>query len=361
MSTRAVDRTPAEHEADSSRQANGRHPVSPLVLILAVGCSISFWYLMHFRDQAEKATVTADEATKELEIARKKLEVVEPQARLGDLSQLTALRDKQYDFTVNSYGYDYLGNTADFVDSQVLMYGLWQKGLAFFLRDFLTKSENPDAVFLDIGSNVGHHSLFLASQCAAVHGIEPNEAAAKRFQAMIDHNAMQNVFVHGVGFSSEAGELPYYPPREGVMIGGTFQEKIGGARETTALPLPVVRGDDWVNEKMLTGISLIRISMDGYEEPILQGLQETLIAQRPVVVVEVTPAPLGTIESLEQFKSLFPENYDFISLTGNLSTTMVDGKYGSRPFGTELAKRFFAGDRKATYVGYPVEKKLQVP
>lgn len=361
MSTRTVDERQSQDNAESSRQPVSRQPVSPLVLVLAVACSISFCYLMYFRDKAEKASMISGTASEELEAAKKTIEVLQPQARLGDLVQLTALRDKQYDFTVNSYGYDYLGNTADMVDAQVMMYGLWQKGLAFYLRDFLKKSENPEAVFLDIGCNVGHHSLFLASQCAAVHGIEPNQAAAERFQGMIDHNKMENVFVHHLGFSGEAGELPYYPPVEGSMIGGTFQELVGGPRGTTAIPLPVVKGDDWVKEKELTAISLIRIAIEGYEEPILQGLQETLVAQRPVMVVEITPAPRGTIGSLDQLQSLLPEKYDIVSLTGNLHTTLVDGKYGSRALGKDLAKRFFAGERKGTFVCYPVEKKLQLP
>ena len=361
MSTRTLDERQSQDNAESSRQPVSRQPISPLVLVLAVACSISFCYLMYFRDKAEKAALSSGTASEELEAAKKTIEVLQPQARLGDLAQLTSLRDKQYDFTVNSYGYDYLGNTADMVDAQVMMYGLWQKGLAFYLRDFLKKSENPEAVFLDIGSNVGHHSLFLASQCAAVHGIEPNQAAVERFQRMIDHNKMEHVFVHHLGFSSEAGELSFYPPVEGSMIGGTFQELIGGPRGTTAVPLPVVKGDDWVKEKELTAISLIRIAIEGYEEPILQGLHETLIAQRPVVVMEVMPAPRGTIASLDQLQSMLPEKYDIVSLTGNIHTTLVDGKYGSRAFGKELAKRFFAGERKGTFVAYPVEKKLQLP
>jgi FkbM family methyltransferase len=340
--------------------AGERQRVSPTALALAVACSVLIVGIAHYWKQAATSAAAAVELQQRLQQTQRAMGRLQMQARLGDPEALPKLRDVQYDFVVNNYGFEYEGRTGDLIDEQILAYGLWEKGPAFFMRDYLQKCENKDAVFLDVGCNAGHHSLFLAPYAAHVHGFDPYLPAVERFQKMIDRNHKTNVTVHPVGLGQEDAELPFFAPYEGNFGSGTFNQKMEHEARRE-LKLRIVRGDDWLAEKNITGIELIKIDIEGYEEAALIGLRSTLETQRPVVFVEVTSGPEGTITSLDQLKTLFPENYEFLAVVEYLWTTPVNGKYITAPFGPQEAKSFFASTTQGMIAAYPMEKKAWVP
>jgi len=335
--------------------------MSPLAIALAVGCSVSFVLMMHYRKEVERTTEVAREFADELMGARRSIARLQPQARLGDPESLSRLRDTQYDFVVNSYGFEYAGRTGDLIDEQILMYGLWEKGLAFFMRDYLQACEGERVVFVDVGCNVGHHSLFLSQYASEVHGFDPYLPAIERFEDLIQRNGMTNVSVHPVGLGQEEAEVPFYVPYDGNFGSGTFSEGIGGGSGRQELILKIVRGDDWFSSHGIDAVELIKIDIEGYEEAALIGMQQTLADQRPVVLFELTPAPQGTIASWDQLRGLFPEDYRFIAVMDYVWRTPVDGKYITREFNAEQAAEFFAAGTQGTFVAYPAEKQDRIP
>lgn len=136
-------------------------------------------------------------------------------------------------------------------------------------------------VFVDIGANVGNHSLFAALflQASQVVPIEPNPLA---FRLLI-----QNVLVNGLLDRFDLSKLG---------VGVSDAHKVGYAMEARernlggAKMLPgegdidVYRGDE-----LLAGItpSLIKIDVEGMEISVLQGLSGILDASKPVLLVEV--------------------------------------------------------------------------
>ncbi len=136
-------------------------------------------------------------------------------------------------------------------------------------------------VFVDIGANVGNHSLFVAGflSPSRVIPFEPNPAAYKLLLANVALNGFSSVFDLsniGVGVSDAPG-------------GGYAMEQrarnLGGAK---MLPgegdLQVVAGDE-VLPKVQP--SMIKIDVEGMELKVLNGLKQTLERCRPVLLVEV--------------------------------------------------------------------------
>lgn len=146
----------------------------------------------------------------------------------------------------------------------------------------LIKSVFPlGGVFVDIGANVGNHSLFVAGflSPSLVVPFEPNTEANRLLRANVALNDFHRVFdlsQLGVGLSDMDAE------------GFAMQERtrnLGAAKMLEGQgDIPVRRGDD-----MLRDLSpdFIKIDVEGMELGVLRGLTETLNRARPWMLVEV--------------------------------------------------------------------------
>ena len=54
---------------------------------------------------------------------------------------LAKLRDVNYPFTIEIYGYKYQGNTGNYIDEYILTYGAYEKNMLVFMRDLLDALE----------------------------------------------------------------------------------------------------------------------------------------------------------------------------------------------------------------------------
>ena len=136
-------------------------------------------------------------------------------------------------------------------------------------------------VFVDIGANVGNHSLFVSRflSPSCVIPVEPNRIVIDLLLANIMLNGLGDAFdfsALGVGLSDQSED-------------GFGMEKrvhnIGGARMLKgAGDVSVRRGDDLLRD---VTPSLIKIDVEGMEMKVLAGLSETLERSRPVIFVEV--------------------------------------------------------------------------
>jgi FkbM family methyltransferase len=285
-------------------------------------------------------------------------QTVAAERHLSRLHEAAKHRDQNFEFVVKNYGFEYEGRTGDVIDDTILFSGVWEKHLAFFMRDYLAKLGDKGAVFIDVGCNAGHHSLFLSRFVKHVHAFDPYQPAVERFQKMIERNGFANITVHPVGLGAQEEELPFSePPKDNFGIGSFRGAQPPG--NTAKARLRVVRGDDQLAPYKLSAVELIKIDIEGFEESALIGLRKTLESHRPVVVLEITRPPGGTIASMQQLRSLFPGEYDFLVFIEQ-EHTWLTGRYILADF-QPTAVEFFTHGRQTNLVAYPAEKRQQVP
>lgn len=139
-------------------------------------------------------------------------------------------------------------------------------------------------VFVDIGANIGNHSLFFAlfGHASRVIPFEPNPLAYKMLLANVAFNDLQDVIDLGhlgLGLSDQDAE------------GFAMQERsknLGGAKMLADKGnIPVRTGD-----ALLSGVtpSLIKIDVEGMEMSVLTGLSDTIEREKPAIFVEVDRA-----------------------------------------------------------------------
>ncbi len=137
-------------------------------------------------------------------------------------------------------------------------------------------------VFLDVGSNVGNHAIFASKFLypSQVIVIEPNPRAIDVLMANIDLNAMRRTVdtsLIGIGLSNTNGWATANGP-EG-NLGATH---LSASEDQTEIRL--ARGDDMIGGRK---IDFIKIDVEGMEILTLEGLRQTIAAQRPIMFVEV--------------------------------------------------------------------------
>ena len=62
-----------------------------------------------------------------------------------------------------------------YVSSGILRYGIWEKEISELIKDTLLRFDPRDIVFLDVGANLGFHSLYAAKLGYKVWAIEPQQ------------------------------------------------------------------------------------------------------------------------------------------------------------------------------------------
>ncbi|MEX3015243.1 FkbM family methyltransferase [Gymnodinialimonas hymeniacidonis] len=145
----------------------------------------------------------------------------------------------------------------------------------------LTAKYLPDGgTFVDIGANVGNHSLYAGLFCGAgrIIPFEPNPLAYRLLVLNIVMNGLSEkvVFDHiGVGASDLDSD----------GFGMTEREfNLGAARMVPGQgDIQTVRPDDVLRDE---SPDFIKIDVEGMEMSVLRGLQKTIRRCRPVLLVE---------------------------------------------------------------------------
>ena len=240
-----------------------------------------------------------------------------------------------YAFSKDFYGLKYKGNLNNNIDANVFFYGAFEKPLLFFLRDTLNAliTETPEAIFMDIGANVGHHSIFLSKFASHVLAFEPYPKVNMQFKQQIAHNNISNIQIFETGLSDRRETLNYYAPtgnNEGI---GSFDESSIGKGNTSYGKLELQEGDQVIESDSWKNIKLIKIDVEGFEKKVIKGLSRTIEEERPVIVCEITYGQQLSFVSIEELSSYLPQNYEILTF----NTRKLDGSKDKRK--GSLAKR----------------------
>jgi FkbM family methyltransferase len=212
--------------------------------------------------------------------------------------------DREY--VVDFLGLEYRGNLRNWIDWNVFFFGHYEIGILELMQRIVERRAGKGGVFVDVGSNVGLHSLFMSRCCAVVHAFEPYEPVRRRFEDMIRANRITNIHVHPVGLASSEGKLPFRAPDPSNLGQGSFS---GAAAEAGGLELAIARGDTILAAERLDRLDLVKIDVEGYERYALEGLADTLRRFEPIVVFEFTDVTRDTFEDAASVLRLFPPGY----------------------------------------------------
>ena len=154
-----------------------------------------------------------------------------------------------------------------------------------WLTDFLPK----DAVFIDVGANVGHFLYQLDCHLFPqnIYAFEPNQSLNKKLKRLFP-----KVNVFSVALSDENTTAEFkIPVLKGKQVNsrGTLQTdfKEENEEKTVIQKVKVVKLDDFELLKKLKKLDFIKIDVEGNEMKTLRGAKETILKFRPTLMVEM--------------------------------------------------------------------------
>lgn len=209
-------------------------------------------------------------------------------------------------------GFVYPGDLSRWIDWLVYFFGAYEEDELELVREQLR--ERPGAVALDIGANVGHHTLYLASFCAQVHAFEPFAEVARLIADKVERNRLGNVTVHGVGLGDADSELPYFPPADSNVGNGTFVAALAPGGLGSPFRLQVRQADRYLEPLSLPRVDLVKIDVEGFELSVLRGLRETLARYRPQVMLELNDTARAGLGSEQALLALLPPDYEITQI-----------------------------------------------
>ncbi len=212
-------------------------------------------------------------------------------------------RDLNISFTLDYFGFNYRGNLRDYIDRCVFFYGAYEKANLQLLKDISSKVESP--VFVDIGANVGQHSLWMAQFCDVIHAFEPWGPVRHRLEEKVRLNSLSHVYVHGVGLGEKEESLTFYAPPESDTGIGSFIETHHDWNKDSGQMLPIKVGDQFFEEHGIKP-NIIKLDVEGFEKNVLCGLSNILTECKPTILLEFSPTTREQFSSYQDLLDIFP-------------------------------------------------------
>lgn len=279
--------------------------------------------------------------------------------------------DKTPDFQFSTvfFGLKYEGNLNNNIEASIFFYGAFEKPLLFFLRDcwnaLQTESnENSKTAFIDIGANIGQHSLFMSSLAGQVVAFEPFAEVSNKLKHQISLNRLKNIKLEQTALSDQEEMLDFYAPTGRNQGIGSFDATTTDKGNIASNKVQVIRGDNYFANRPYS-IKFMKIDVEGFEKKVITGLNETLISHRPVIVCELSYGNDISFTDEKDLLAHLPEDYALL-------------RFDTRnPDGTKAKKRGSQAKRTGFYrivpitnwrssgqddiIAVPVEKKALIP
>lgn len=231
---------------------------------------------------------------------------------------LSAFGASPQDMRVRRRGIEWQLDLNEGIDFSIYLLGAFEPTTIAAYRQFL----KPGSVALDIGANIGAHTLHLASfvgDTGRVIAFEPTSASFKKLSTNLNLNASlaaRTTTHQAMLTKSDDDEAPgeiyaswplasdeeLHPHHKGALL------STDGVITTTL--------DSAIEREGIERIDLIKMDVDGFEEDVLSGAQKVLSHYRPPIVMEL--AAYTAIEHDFDFRRpteiLLGHGYQFFTL-----------------------------------------------
>lgn len=169
----------------------------------------------------------------------------------------------------------------DHVGDKILRHGLYEKENLELLLKLL--AQLPQPTVLDIGANIGNHTLAFATRAHAVHSFEPIPFLYEVLSGNVSSNALANVHTHNIALSDHAGSATINMVKVGNFGASSFDKR---SADTTPVEVTLVTGDAFVAQHGIARVDFVKIDVEAHEVFVLRGLMQTLARDLPFITME---------------------------------------------------------------------------
>jgi FkbM family methyltransferase len=184
------------------------------------------------------------------------------------------------------------------IDRSLYFYGSWEPETT----DFLLNTIKPGDTVIEVGANVGAHSLLMAKAAfpGTVYAFEPTAFAREKLHANLRLNAgISNIEVIPELVTNGNHDIP-------------LRELVSSFKADSSYSPPEITEssgvsiDEFCKTRNISSLKLLKIDVDGYDFKVLQGAVHTIKTLQPVVLTELYDHALRRCgDSVNDILSLF--------------------------------------------------------
>ena len=216
----------------------------------------------------------------------------------------------------------------------------WLEDLNSTLKDRLF-----DGNALDIGANIGNHSIFFSKYFKKVFSFEPHPKIFKLLE--INSKLKQNIEIKNIGLSDTSKSSRLFFSKEN--MGASSLEIFTQSSSDITVQLERVDDLDYLNN-----ISFIKIDVEGHEYEVLKGSEQVITSNQPVIMFEQFPDEFknGSSKVLDLLKTMGYKKFvvmerspnfqiKYLSIVINILSALIFGKKILLKEEKEFSKKYY--------------------
>lgn len=204
-------------------------------------------------------------------------------------------------------------------------FGLYEPGVRYTMKKFLREGDT----FIDVGANIGYISAIAAGLVGItgkVHSFEPVPKYFQKLQNLAEANRKFSIEINQVALGENKGAIKMYISKKDIGNNTMLADLLDKDRIEAEITVPVERLDNYIERKKLKNIKMLKIDVEGFEFPVLRGLESFFLESQtlPLIVCEICPSA-GLMreyemkELLDYMKSFSYLPFDIIAPNRRLS------------------------------------------
>jgi FkbM family methyltransferase len=172
----------------------------------------------------------------------------------------------------------------DSICQAIILNGFYEHEL---LQGMCELVKEKKGIALDIGANIGNHSLFFAKQFDAVISFEPVPNNCLLLKANIFLNQVKNITVIEKALSNTQVKMGVDRENSRNTNNVIFQLDVNEKNVMNQIVVDVVVGDEELEKLNLSqNVTMIKIDVEGHEPFVVEGLRKTITMHQPIVYWE---------------------------------------------------------------------------
>jgi FkbM family methyltransferase len=211
-----------------------------------------------------------------------------------------------------SLGHQITAFTNDHVGDKIARNGLYEKENLGLLLELLKKITTP--VVMDIGANIGNHTLAFSTVANKVLAFEPLPSVYALLDSNVKVNKLTNVQTFPFALSDQEEEATIYMVKEGNVGASSFDKRDDNVEAVT---VSKKIGDQVFQQTGIKKLDLVKIDVEAHEVYVLRGLKQTLQQHKPIITMEWNdPLTIERLNGSDELQFLFKE-YNIYVLGSN--------------------------------------------
>jgi FkbM family methyltransferase len=200
---------------------------------------------------------------------------------------------------------------SDKVSDSIQVSGLFESEILIPLFEILSKRfDFKRSTAIDIGANIGNHSIFFSDIFEKVISFEPNPITYKLLS--VNTFSLDNVHIVNLGLSDTDKEISLSVQAGNIGASSAIINRNSGLEHK----IRVIRLDDF--QDLPSNIELLKIDAEGMETQVLNGANELIRSTYPIILFE---------QWASEFKNMSSDSIDLLKDLGYLFFILVESNF----------------------------------